>query len=385
MGGGYCLCCKGELTPLINFGDQPLVNTYHVDEKFPLSVNRCVNCNHLQLHEFVDPKILYSDYAYYSDTGQTARDYFKQFARTALGYFPKAESVLDIACNDGSQLDAFLDLHLTTHGVEPDINLVGVSMAKGHWVCPYFFEDTSPDVWANKPFDIITAQNVLAHAKDPTLFMQMCAHIMHEDSFLFIQTSQANMIVNGECDTIYHEHISYFNSWSMRKLANRCGLRLVDILLPSIHGTSYVFVLSKNVLWNRRVMDRCEWEGIVGMRHESLYNWWVSHVRHKLRWVKETVEKYQTEGYCTVGCGAAAKGISMLNMAGVKLDVIIDTTPSKWNKTTSGMRIIRFDELKNLTEKKILFVVLAWNLASEIKKNVLALRDRPGDEFIEIK
>src|SRR6266403_1709229 len=97
VGGGKCLCCNGDLVPLIDFGDMPLVNTYNVKEKFPLRVNRCVKCCHLQLHEFVDPNVLYRDYAYCSGTGRTALDYFRDFARTALSYVPKAKTVLDIA------------------------------------------------------------------------------------------------------------------------------------------------------------------------------------------------------------------------------------------------------------------------------------------------
>src|SRR5262249_25274397 len=102
-----CLCCGSSLRPLIDFGDMPLVNTYNITDKFPLSVNRCVSCCHLQLNEFVSPEIIYRDYAYCSGTGRTALDYFRDFARTATLYCPRASDVLDIASNDGSQLDAF--------------------------------------------------------------------------------------------------------------------------------------------------------------------------------------------------------------------------------------------------------------------------------------
>src|SRR6266487_5137473 len=129
VGGGKCLCCKGELVSLINFGKMPLVNTYSVKEKFPLDVRRCVQCSHLQLHEFIDPKVLYRDYAYRSGTGRIALDYFRDFARTAVSYVPKAKNVLDIASNDGSQLDAFKMLGLETFGVDPAENLEPIASA----------------------------------------------------------------------------------------------------------------------------------------------------------------------------------------------------------------------------------------------------------------
>ncbi len=177
-----CLCCDGALEPLIDFGDMPLVNTYDVLDKFPLAVNRCVSCCHLQLSEFVDPNILYRNYSYCSDTGRTARDYFAEFARTVLSYVPNARTVLDIASNDGSQLDAFKEHGLKTHGVEPCENLGEIAAKKGHWIVTQFFERID---FKGEKFDIITAQNVIAHTLTPLKFLEKCREIMHDNSRLF--------------------------------------------------------------------------------------------------------------------------------------------------------------------------------------------------------
>lgn len=363
----------------------PLVNTYNVKDKFPLSVSRCVSCCHLQLNEFVSPEIIYRDYAYCSGTGRTALDYFRDFARTALSYVPNAKNVLDIASNDGSQLDAFKALGLKTYGVDPALNLWPISSTKGHLVRTDFFENVDPKWWELK-FDVVTAQNVLAHTPTPFQFLKKCGEVMHDQSRLFIATSQANMIVNGECDTIYHEHVSYFNAHSMIKLAHEANLEVLDIIMHDIHGTSYVFVLGKQGTPSPRVGARLTWEQVVGMLSMPIYNWWKSHVTDKIKRVGETIRKYQNDGYCTVGCGAAAKGISMLNMAGVKLDVLVDNTPTKWNRETSGMNIMPFDFIGNmLLHERILFVILAWNVSREIRENALKLRDNKADVFIETR
>lgn len=379
-----CLSCESGLLPLIDFGMMPLVNTYGVQEKFPLSVNRCVSCCHLQLAETVDPEILYRDYAYCSGTGRTARDYFDSFARLALSYFPTARTVLDIASNDGSQLDAFKKAGLRTFGVDPAVNLAAVSKSKGHTIHVQRFETYVP-VLNYSVFDIITAQNVIAHTSNPLLFLQKCEAIMRDQSRLFIATSQANMIVSGECDTIYHEHVSYFNAHSMFKLAERAGLVVLDILMQDIHGTSFVFVLGKTGEPHARVYDRLEWEFVVGMMAPPLFRWWAAHCQDKIKQVATTIQEYKSKGYFTLGCGAAAKGISMLNMADVKLDLLADCTPTKFGKNASGMHIIPFDSIAELRHEKILFVVLAWNVAAEVRRNVLALRDDPKDIFLEIR
>lgn len=384
VNGRNCLCCDGETVELIDFGPMPLVNTYSVKTKYPLSVRRCVNCYHLQLHEFVDPDVLYRHYTYCSGTGRTAHDYFRDFARMALSYVPDAKNVIDIASNDGSQLDAFRELGLVTRGVDPAKNLNEIASGKGHNITTAFFEQMSTDVDPEN-FDIITAQNVVAHTPNPLRFLEKCKGVMHDESRLFIATSQANIIVNGECDTIYHEHVSYFNAHSMMKLADRAGLVVLDIVMHDIHGTSYVFVLGKDGRQSIRVVQRLEWEQSVGMMSPPLYHWWKSHVRDKIKRVGATIENYQRDGYYAVGCGAAAKGISMVNMARVHLDVIADNTPTKWNQETSGMKIVPFTEIGNLNGEKVLFVILAWNVGSEIRSNVLALRDNRADVFIETR
>ena len=361
----------------------PLVNTYGVTEKFPLAVNRCKVCCHLQLSEAVDPLVLYSDYAYCSGTGKTALGFFTEFARTALSYVPNAKRVLDIASNDGSQLDAFKALGLSTSGVDPAANLAEIAKAKGHAITVGLFEETF--IPEGTTFDIITAQNVVAHTHRPMEFLSRCTDIMHKDSRLFIATSQANMVVLGECDTIYHEHISYFNAGSMMRLAERAGLRLLDIVMNDIHGTSYVFVLGTSGEPSVRVAQRIQWEKAVGLTRPGLYRWWKTHIAEKIERLGRTIDGFKGDGFFTVGCGAAAKGISMLNMAGVKLNVLADNTPTKHYKVTSGMLIMPFDEIANLQESKVLFVVLAWNVGLEIRRNVEQMRNRAEDVFIETR
>lgn len=378
-----CLCCGSATEELIDFGAQPLVNTYAVTEKYPLIVHRCVTCRHLQLAEHIDPRILYKDYAYHSGTGQIALDYFKQFARFAVSYHPQARTVLDIACNDGSQLDAFAALGLLTYGVEPAANLAVIAEAKGHTVRPAFFEDIA--FHSDTKYNIITAQNVLAHTPRPQEFLKKCASIMDGDSRLFVATSQANLIINGECDTIYHEHVSYFNVNSMMRLSTRVGLRILDIQMQDIHGTSYVFVFGKGGTPTENVVARYEWECLVGLMDQPIYDWWLRHIRNKIKRLAENVFRYRDEGYYMVGCGAAAKGISMLNMADTKLEMLFDNTEAKWHQRTSGMPIKPFREIANLSEEKVAFVVLAWNVGFEIRQNILALRNNSADVFIEAR
>ena len=205
-----CLCCGSEKLKLVlDLNEQPLANSFkktaEEDEPtFPLRLNICEECTHLQLSHAVNPDLLFKNYLYVSGTSQTLRDYFDWFAKRTLEYFEMPpQTVLDIACNDGSQLNSFQALGLKTYGIDPAENLHVLSNANHEVVCDYFKEKYVYH-YKNKNLDIITAQNVFAHNDYPLDFLLQCKEIMHDKSRLFIQTSQADMIKNNEFDTIYH-------------------------------------------------------------------------------------------------------------------------------------------------------------------------------------
>ena len=109
-----CLCCDGDnIKLLLDLNEQPLANSYHNNtdklEKYPLGVNLCQDCYHIQLTDAVNPDLLFTNYLYVSGTTQTLRDNFKWFADYVIENSSVCNHVLDIACNDGTQLDYFKD------------------------------------------------------------------------------------------------------------------------------------------------------------------------------------------------------------------------------------------------------------------------------------
>ena len=101
-----CLACGGtDLVPTLNLGEQPLANNFKtidaIEERYPLAVNRCKHCDHLQLTHAVDPKLIYTHYLYVSGTSKTYveyMDWYAQFVREQFTYWPT--TVLDVGCND---------------------------------------------------------------------------------------------------------------------------------------------------------------------------------------------------------------------------------------------------------------------------------------------
>ena len=385
-----CLCCGSEKLKLVlDLNEQPLANSFkktaEEDEPtFPLCLNICEDCTHLQLSHAVNPDLLFKNYLYVSGTSQTLRDYFDWFAKETLTYAPDAKTVLDIACNDGSQLNSFKALGLKTYGVDPAENLHPLSNANHEVVCDYFTDKYNYH-YKSKNLDIITAQNVFAHNSYPLEFLEQCKEVMSDTSVLFIQTSQADMIRNNEFDTIYHEHLSFFNASSMSALAKRAGLHLIDIRKTPIHGNSYMFVFKKTAEDTSKVDAVLTEERALGLQDMNTYLAYSDRAATIVEDLKQTIMHYRTLDYLIVGYGAAAKGNTLLNFGEIHLDYIIDDNPLKQGLYSPGMStpVVPIAKLDEYTETKVAFVPLAWNFFTEIRKNIKNKRDREGDVFIK--
>ena len=383
-----CLACGStQLIPSLDLGNQPLANNFKdtpvEQDMYPLQVNLCEDCCHLQLTHTVDPKIIYSNYLYVAGTSKTLKDYSKWFAGYVVETMHRqTNNVLDIGCNDGTQLDCFKSYNLNTFGIDPAENIHPTSSAKHDVICDYFGPDIVEKI--HNEFDAITAQNVFAHNPTPIEFLQTVRQLMSDHTVLFIQTSQADMVLNHEFDTIYHEHINFFNTNSMNQLAKRANLNLIDVIKTPIHGNSYVFVLSKIQQRTSNI------ENIVKNESKLLdlqtYKDWEQSVETNMRELKSVISDYKNKGYKIVGYGAAAKGNTLLNYIKEPLELIIDDSSLKHNMYCPGHNtpVKSIDVLTEYNkEDKILFIPLAWNFFTEISNRIKMVRDEPHDLFLK--
>jgi len=369
-----CLCCKEPNNELLNLGYQPLANDFHkeneINEIYPLKLMCCYNCYHCQLSHIVDPEILFKNYKYVSGTSQTGLNFFKQNAEFIVNYKGYANgNILDIACNDGTQLDYFKQLGWNTYGVDPAENLYNVSSSKGHKIICDFWNN---DIALKLPkMDVITAQNVFAHTEYIDDFLQACKIIMNNDSSLFIQTSQRDMIINNEFDTIYHEHISFFNVKSMDTLTKRNNLVLNRVLENDIHGRSYIFEIK--LIKDDSIFDvnkHLDIEYNLGLYNISLYNKFNNNAKQIIINLKNEINKYNIK---CIGFGASAKGQTLLCYGNILLDYIIDDNPLKIGTYSPKLNIpiVSLDHFINDKNDKYLIIILAWNFAKEIKNKII--------------
>lgn len=385
-----CLSCDKNVNMLMDLGDQPLANNFHdkncENDVYPLRLMVCKNCYHCQLSHSVNPCILFKNYKYVSGTTKTGLMFFKQNAEYIIKHKNMLHGkVLDIACNDGSQLDFFKEFEWETYGVDPAENICPIAQAKGHHiVCDFWNEKVALQL---PVMDVIVAQNVFAHTQHVNDFLKNCKKIMNEHTSLFIQTSQKNMIINGEFDTTYHEHISFFNTRSMNELTRRNGLTLNRVCENEIHGGSYIFEIKLNkddTIYN---VDTCmQEEENTGLYKDSTYQQFNMNAVNCVQNLKAKILEYESSGYKCIGFGAAAKGQTVLCYGNINLDYIIDENPLKIGQYSPKMNIpvVNLEYFEHdKTHNKYLVVILAWNFASEIKQKIEKIKGDKNIHFIE--
>lgn len=378
---GCCrVCKKTQLLKVFDLGYQPLANEFLVSkdapqERFPLTLVCCKDCFHTQLNYTVPPQKLFSNYLYTSGVSNTMKNYFDWMASKAIKESNKTVGkVLEIACNDGSQLNAFSRYGWETYGVDPAANLI--EKIQGHNLqCGFWGQDRDLEKNLPNDIDVVIAANVIAHVPDPVVLIQGCSRVMNENTLLYVQTSQYKMFENGEFDTMYHEHYSFFTVHSMKRLASICGLQIVNIELTDVHGTSLLCTLKKSGV-EKGVQSYLEEEARQFVELDAFFERYRNCVYKKCSWIRQTITKYKEDGYQIIGYGAPAKGMVLLNFLGDvanKIEFIVDESPYKVNKYAPGCKVPIYSQeaLQTMVHKeKVLVVVLAWNYREEILKKI---------------
>ena len=412
-----CRVCDTQTKSLLDLGKQPLANNYtkyhetldynqyhiNAEETFPLHLHICPNCFHTQLNCVVRPEKLFKNYLYVSGTSQTLNKFFNEFALATIfsqylkmyGGNENVENeiqnvelkVLDIACNDGSQLDAFTicaentgpHLKITTVGVDPAENIYEQFSSKKsqHDIyCEFFTQETVNKLKEKYGhFDIIIAQNVFAHIDYPKDFLNYASQLMNNNSTLYIQTSQKNMIMETQFDTVYHEHLSFFNSNSMKLLCDVNNLILNNIHEHQIHGTSYIFEIGKLLTEMPSNTQEVLFEEFTrGMYNMNTYDKYrLSCLKYKNE-LNSMILDYKLNDRQVIAFGSTAKSMTVLNFCGINnnyIDVMIDENPLKQNLFTPGSNIIvgGIEELKHVQENAVI-IITAWNFYTEIKNKI---------------
>jgi len=381
-----CVACDdSSLRCTLDLGYQPLANDF-IDsniefEKYPLKLMRCMRCSHSQISVAVNPSRLFRDYVYVSGTSETLDQYFNFLAKKIMAEFGHYGKILDIGSNDGSFLTKFKNSKWHGLGVDPAINLISSSVLSGVITIPTFFNQGVAALLSSD-FEVVVAMNIFAHTADPLDLLLGIKNCLRDNGKAFIQTSQADMFLTGQFDTVYHEHISFYNVKSMKALLERVGMYLANVTIVPIHGGSYLWEVTKYPS-EKLLSDREQYENEMGFYGPDIYSKFSQVAKDKASKVKNIIEDFRNNNFTIVSYGAAAKGNTFINFSDIKLDYIFDDTPQKIGKNSpAGNCTVSNPVFLKEIKSPVLIICPAWNFRTEILKKVKELRFNPQDQFL---
>src|SRR5262245_10493961 len=308
-----CRCCgSSDLEPVLDLGRQPLANSYLKEPAelpvYPLELVICRSCFHSQLSGVVEPDLMFRHYLYVSGTSRTLRQHFTGFAREAFGWSGAQRlCVLDLACNDGTLLDAFREAGCRVRGVDPAANLVALARGKGLDVVEGYWPEARGSVGG--PFDLITAANVLAHVADPRSFLASALDSLADDGMVVLEFPYCrDMILRCEWDTIYHEHLSYFLVGPLLRLVEGLGAAVARAKRVPVHGGSLRMAIRRGGLHCPEVLALAEAERRDGLQDLETYRAFARRAGGNCDRLHEVVHSLTSAGVRVVGYGASAKG-----------------------------------------------------------------------------
>ena len=393
-----CRHCKNNLNhTFVNLGYSPPSNHY-VDPElingtetyFPLIVKVCNSCFLVQTEDYNKADDLFTnDYAYFSSTSTSWLSHAKSYCEMITNHLKLDSSsfVVEIASNDGYLLQNFKKNNVPCLGIEPTNSTAIVSRDIGIETIEEFFSvPLSKKIKGSYGLaDLIIGNNVYAHVPDINDFTSAMKLLLKSDGTITLEFPHLlNLIKHSQFDTIYHEHFSYLSLLTVSKIFNNSGLKIYDVEQIKTHGGS-LRIYGCNIDYDKEIsinVDRIiSLEKSFGLEDIDTYkNFQVKAFNIKTKFMQFLLDSKKNKK-TVVGYGAAAKGNTLLNYAGIKSDLIefvCDAARAKQNKLLPGSRIPIFDPSKIREFKPDYVIIFPWNIKDEVISDHEYIREWGG-------
>ncbi|MBI1905641.1 MAG: class I SAM-dependent methyltransferase [Rhodocyclales bacterium] len=393
-----CRHCDTPLAlSLIDLGSAPPSNAYlnaarlHQPELwYPLRVLVCESCWLAQTEDFARADELFAgDYAYFSSYSTSwlahARRYVADMTRRLnLG---AASQVVEVAANDGYLLRYVRDAGIPCYGIEPTTSTAAAARALGLEIVERFFGTALARelAGAGRQADLIAANNVLAHVPDINDFVAGFALLLKPGGVATFEFPHLlRLLAESQFDTIYHEHYSYLSLTSVTRIFAANGLRVFDVDELTTHGGS-LRVFAQRAHGPHpiapAVAAMLDCEDRAGLTRRDAY----LELQARAETIKNDLLRFLIDchdrGERVAAYGAAAKGNTLLNFAGVRADLlpwVVDRNPHKQGQYLPGSRIPIVGEDRLWAQRPDHVLILPWNLRDEVGTQLAAIRDWGG-------
>jgi SAM-dependent methyltransferase len=365
------LRCKGcgtlerEMQKVLSLGSMPLANKLlpRADEPYgvyPLEIALCPACGLAQLTHVIPPENMFAEYGYLTSCSPPMVEQARELVERVMSRMSdrSEQLVVEIGSNDGYLLQHYVAHGVKTVGIDPAEPAATKAEERGVHVVREFFTASMAERMGPVA-DVVHAHNVMAHVPEVNDFVSGIKRILKPEGIAVIEVPDAARMVEGaKFDTVYHEHVYYFTSDSLRRLFERHGLMMVEAESICSHGGSLrLWVQHYKPFKSPEARESIAWDSLQS-RADS--------VRDALR---ATIRRLRTRGRTVAGFGAAAKATVMLNwcdLGAEDIAFVADDTPTKVGKWIAGTGIPVVPTNKWLALRPDYTLVLAWNYAQAI-------------------
>ena len=396
-----CRSCRSEaLEVFLDLGSTPLADRLPTEDKlsdhepsYPLEVAFCHECTLVQILKTVPPEELFcEDYPYYSSVSPLLQTHSR---RNVLELVRMRELgcdsfVVELASNDGYLLRHYLEHQVRVLGIDPADGPAREAEKIGVPTLNTFFTAAIADeiVEQHGAADVVHANNVLAHVADTNGFVAGIRRVLKDTGVAVIEAPYVRDLVDHrEFDTIYHEHLCYFSVTALDRLFRRHGLFLNEVRWLPIHGGSLRLYVEPIERTGPSVREMLQHEADAGVTNISYYRNFSTNVVELAGELRRRLGELKRDGYRIAAYGAAAKGSTMINYAGIGrdlIDYVVDLSPHKQGRHMPGQHIpIRSaDEL--IRDQPDYVLMLSWNFADEILEQQAEYREGGGRFIIPV-
>jgi hypothetical protein len=382
-----CRHCGATLIyTFLDLGYAPPSNAYltqsdlkKVEKHYPLHIKVCDQCWLVQTEDYTGANELFShDYAYFSSTSSGWLDHAKNYSEKIIKELDLTDKsmVYEIASNDGYLLKNFVAAGIPCMGIEPTESTATAAEQLGIPVLREFFsyELSGQIIKTELQADLIIGNNVYAHVPDINDFTQGMKILLKPGGTITLEFPHLMRLVEkAQFDTVYHEHFSYLSLQTIITIFNKYGLRVWHVEEIDTHGGSLriygchenderINLNSVSTLINEEIN-----KGLKKIQTYLNFQYRANKIKNDFIYF---LLKQKQAGKKVAAYGAAAKGNTLLNYAGIKQDLIefvCDAAKSKQGKYLPGSHLPIYDPEKVNWADIDFVIIFPWNLISEIK------------------
>ncbi|CAN5284481.1 class I SAM-dependent methyltransferase [soil metagenome] len=366
------------------------------EKVYPLKTMVCDQCFLVQIDEHKkSDEIFNSEYVYFSSFSSSWLSHTKQYVDmiTERLQLNETSQVVEVASNDGYLLQYFKQKNIPVLGIEPTANTAKAAQEKGiKTLVEFFGASLAEKLSATLQADLLLGNNVLAHVPDINDFVEGMRILLSPAGVITMEFPHLMQLIDkNQFDTIYHEHFSYLSLTTVEQIFKAHELVIFDVEEISTHGGSLRIyakhIENKNLPISVNVQGLLDKENAFGIKDINTYKRFQAKAEKVRNDFVSFLKKAGSENKKVAGYGAAAKGNTLLNFAGVKKDSILfvaDASPYKQGKFLPGSKIPVVNEQVLKDERPDYVIILPWNLKDEIAAQLDYIKDWGGKFIIAV-